>query len=111
MSREAELIQKIDEHIREEGYCGKLCIYGLELPSSDLQVIRAALKKMVEADTESETYPAQKIEGIIFTAHRYKCPNCGSEKVYFGKFPAYCEDCGQALKQVQRKGGDPPSEE
>ncbi|MCM1189834.1 MAG: hypothetical protein NC541_11130 [bacterium] len=38
MSREAELIKEIDEHIREAGG-----LYGLELPDSDLLVIRAAL--------------------------------------------------------------------
>ena len=87
MSREAELIKEIDEHIKEAGG-----LYGLELPDSDLQIIRAALKKRVEVNTKSETYPTQEIEGVIFTAHKYKCPDCGSEKVYFGKFPAYCDD-------------------
>lgn len=38
MSREIELIQKIDEHIKKAGN-----LYGLELPNCDLQVIRAAL--------------------------------------------------------------------
>lgn len=40
MSREAELIKKIDEHIKEAGG-----LYGLELPDSDLQVIREALSE------------------------------------------------------------------
>ncbi|MCM1221469.1 MAG: hypothetical protein NC548_44020, partial [Lachnospiraceae bacterium] len=35
ISREAELIKEIDEHIKEAGG-----LYGLELPDSDLQVIR-----------------------------------------------------------------------
>ncbi|MEY8518794.1 hypothetical protein AALC25_18215 [Lachnospiraceae bacterium 29-84] len=38
MSREAELIKEIDEHIKKAGG-----LYGLELPDSDLQIIRAAL--------------------------------------------------------------------
>lgn len=38
MSREAELIKEIDKHIKKAG--GR---YGLELPDSDLQIIRAAL--------------------------------------------------------------------
>ena len=106
MSREAELIKEIDEHIKKAGG-----LYGLELPDSDLRIIQAALKKRVEMNAESKIYPTQEIEGVIFTAHRYICPDCGLEKVYFGKFPAYCDDCGQALRQFQPKGGDPPIEE
>ena len=36
MSREAELIKKIDEHINEAHG-----LYGLELPDDDLRVIRS----------------------------------------------------------------------
>ena len=38
MSREAELIKEIDEHIKKAGG-----LYGLELPDSDLRIIQAAL--------------------------------------------------------------------
>lgn len=46
MSREKELIKEIDEHIMENS--GGL--YGLELPDSDLKIIRAAL-----AEKEAQT--------------------------------------------------------
>lgn len=97
MGREAELIKEIDEHIKKaEG------LYGLEFPDSDLQVIRAALCRTVEAD------PVNKDIGFGDTV--LSCPACGKPIMNYyapGTRPDCCQFCGQALRN---KGGDPPSE-
>lgn len=97
MSREAELIKEIDQHIKKAGG-----LYGLELPDSDLRIIQAALCKSVEAD------PVNRDIGFGDTA--LSCPACGKPIMNYyapGARPAYCQFCGQALKS---KGGDRPSE-
>ena len=59
MSREAELIKEIDEHIKKAGG-----LYGLELPDSDLQVIRAAL-------VEKEVKESRIVTGDVVTDYGY----------------------------------------
>lgn len=98
MSREAELIKEIDEHIEKAGG-----LYGLELPDSDLRIIQAALYKIVAVE------PIDKEIGYGDTA--LCCPACGKPVTNYyapGQQPACCQFCGQALK---KRGGDPPSEE
>ena len=102
MSREAEIIKEIDEHIKKAGG-----LYGLELPDSDLQVIWAALKKRIQVSANSVTLSAQS-EERTYEAYIYRCPACGIERIYFSSFPSYCDACGQALR---KEGGDPLGEE
>ena len=59
MSREAELIKEIDKHIKKAGG-----LYGLELPDSDLQVIRAAL-------VEKEVKESRIVTGDVVTDYGY----------------------------------------
>ena len=99
MSREAELIQKIDEHIKKAGG-----LYGLELPNSDLQVIRAALCKTVEAEPVDREYGG-------FGDKVSCCQTCGKPVINYwttGAKPDYCQFCGQRLRGS--KGGEPSIE-
>ena len=87
MSREAELIKKIDEHINEAHG-----LYGLELPDDDLRVIRSALYKTVAAK------PVNKDSGTGDMV--LSCPICGKPVTNYytpGIQPICCQFCGQKL--------------
>lgn len=83
MSREAELIEKIDKHIRKAGG-----FYGLEFPDSDLRVIRASLVKRIKKK-----------------AVHHRCPACGNPATtetgdsFIDYYFNYCNYCGQALTE------------
>ena len=122
MSREAELIQNIDEHIKKAGG-----LYGLELPNSDLQIIRAALveKKIRKSRIEA---------GDVVTDNGYHGQVVITQKKKKGYFEGYYVVDGVTVKGLeikdfvkiadksgewkscrngayfQRKGGDPPIE-
>lgn len=122
MSREAELIQNIDEHIKKAGG-----LYGLELPNSDLQIIRAALveKKIRKSRIEA---------GDVVTDNGYHGQVVITRIDKKGYFEGYYVVDGVTVKGLeikdfvkiadksgewkpcrggvyfQRKGGDPPIE-
>lgn len=91
MSRETELIKEIDEHIEEAGG-----IYGLELPDSDLIIIR---KNLVQTSVPIRVVPKEFKSGIILDS----CPVCGTPArlCRINKepmLPNFCPRCGQALE-------------
>lgn len=114
MSREMELIQEIDEHIKKAGG-----LYGLELPNSDLQIIRAALveKKIRKSRIEA---------GDVVTDNGYHGQVVITRIDKKGYFEGYYVVDGVTVKGIadksgewkscrngayfQRKGGDPPIE-
>lgn len=122
MSREMELIQEIDEHIKKAGG-----LYGLELPNSDLQIIRAALveKKIRKSRIEA---------GDVVTDNGYHGQVVITRIDKKGYFEGYYVVDGVTVKGLeikdfvkiadksgewkpcrggvyfQRKGGDPPIE-
>ena len=122
MSRAEKLIQEIDEHIKKAGG-----LYGLELPNSDLQIIRAALveKKIRKSRIEA---------GDVVTDNGYHGQVVITRIDKHGYFEGYYVADGVTVKGLeiknfvkiadkngewkpcrggvyfQRKGGDPPSE-
>ena len=62
MSRELELIKEIDEHIEKAGG-----LYGMELPNSDLRIIRAALCMAAESGLRI----ADKIQMVSFEGNYF----------------------------------------
>lgn len=91
MSGEAELIKKIDEHMKEAN--GR---YGLELADCDLRVIRSALYRTVEIK------PKEK--DIGFGNMVLSCQTCGEPVTNYyvpGIQPLCCQFCGQRLKKVK----------
>lgn len=128
MSREAELIKEIDEHLRREGHCGKLCIYGLELPGSDLQVIRTALiekkirKSRIEAGDVVTDYGYHgqvvitRIEKCGYFEGYYVADGVTVKGLEIKDFVKIADKSGEWKSSrngayFQRKGGNPPSEE
>ena len=122
MSREAELIKEINEHIKKAGG-----LYGLELSDSDLQVIRAAL-------VEKEIQMSRIEAGDVVTDNGYHQEVVITRIDKHGYFEGYYVADGVTVKGLeiknfvkiadksgewkpcrggvyfQRKGGDPPSE-
>lgn len=82
------LIKQIDEHTKKAGGW-----YGLELPDSDLKIIREAL--------ELVSYKAPVNKPDAFGDTTACCPNCGKPVInYFNKAatPANCMFCGQRVE-------------
>ena len=122
MSREAELIKEIDEHIKKAGG-----LYGLELPNSDLQIIQAAL-------IEKEIQESRIEAGDVVTDNGYHGQVVITRIDKKGYFEGYYVVDGVTVKGLeikdfvkiadksgewkscrngayfQRKGGDPPIE-
>ena len=122
MSREAELIKEIDEHIKKAGG-----LYGLELPDIDLRIIQAAL-------VEKEIQMSRIEAGDVVTDNGYYGQVVITRIEKSGYFEGYYVDDGVTIKGLeiknfvkiadksgewkpcrggvyfQRKGGDPPSE-
>ena len=91
MSRETELIEEIDEHIKEAGG-----IYGLELPDSDLRIIQ---KNLVQASVSIRVVPKEFKSGIVLDS----CPVCGTPARLYRinkepVLPNFCPRCGQKLE-------------
>ena len=123
MSREAELIQEIDEHIKKAGG-----LYGLELPNSDLQIIRAALvekkirKSRIEAgDVVTDNgYHGQvvitRIDKKGYFEGYYVADGVTVKGLEIKDFVKIADKSGEWKScrngaYFQRKGGDPPIEE
>lgn len=91
MSREAELIGSIDEHIRKAG--GR---YGMELSDSDLEVIRAAL---VEKSIQLSRIEA----GDVVTDHGYHGQVVITRIDKQGYFEGYYVSDGVTVKNLHIK--------
>lgn len=105
MSREAELIKEIDEHIKKAGG-----LYGLELPDSDLRIIRAALQDKVDRqDDDPENEPSQA-EKDLWNLKALRFNFSPSSPVFM---PGMAGTLDRAIAHVEaeaKRGGDPPSE-